>query len=94
VKIWRRVAAGLVLIALASLYGAAGFGCGSSTPCDDALTKVQNCGVPAVNSSPDGCASEVDVCNADCILKADCAEIRQAAATVTGPVVACSDACR
>jgi hypothetical protein len=83
-KVWRH---GAALGALAILGLMVGAGCGSSdTPCDQALDKIQQCGISDVSLNDSGEACEqVASCQADCILAADCGDIEEAGRTLSGP---------
>jgi hypothetical protein len=94
-KIWRPISAVAARAILAVLFGALGGACGAQTTCDRALDKVQQCGLPdeTLNDNGDAC-EEISQCQAECILKGDCGDVRNAALGEQNSVSACADACR
>ncbi|MCA9620265.1 MAG: hypothetical protein KC731_14685 [Myxococcales bacterium] len=82
--------AGICLLFITTL-GAAGC---SSTACDDALDKVEDCGFEDVSLNADGeeCAERA-ACQADCVLAGSCSEIQDAVTGQDNDVAACIAGC-
>ncbi|MCB9598696.1 MAG: hypothetical protein H6719_38630 [Sandaracinaceae bacterium] len=75
-----------------SLAFAASTGCAARTICDDAVDKLNECGVPADRTG--SCDTAVDECEARCINTATCEDIRGALSGTPNAYTACDDACR
>lgn len=76
----------------ALLFGLAASGCAARTVCDDAVDKLNECGLPP--SSTGSCDTDVDRCEANCINAHTCADIQAALGGTPNAYSACDDACR
>ncbi|HVY46104.1 MAG TPA: hypothetical protein VHB21_09505 [Minicystis sp.] len=87
----RKLVVALALFAVGSLTAA---GCGSTTLCDEALDKAQQCGLQdaSLSSSGDACEA-IAQCQAKCILDADCGQIEAASMLQQNALTKCLAHC-
>ena len=79
-------------ILLSVLLGvAASTGCAARTLCNDAVDKLDDCGLP--NDAVGSCDNARDECEARCIQSHSCDEIRGALTGTPNAYSACDDAC-
>jgi hypothetical protein len=82
-----------VAVACALILGLTAAGC-ETTPCDEAVTRMENCQYEFVSLTPEGedCAAQEE-CESKCIVAATCTEIGELFDGEDGALSTCIAAC-